>query len=1186
MTVDYADGAESAVLAALRSAEDVTAGSTELSALVRTWETAYHFSPARLGLLAPLRIAPGLRVVDLGCGSGVLSRALGEAGASVLGIEGVPDRAAAARERCRDLADVRIVSSTLADGLAGEGRFDLALVCGVLEYNDPRTLLPAVVDSLSDTGVVVLAIENQLGLRYLLGGVEDHHDKAWVGLTDYPGAKQSPRTWTRRTLHDLLAGAGLSAQRWLLPYPDYKMPRVVLDETAFRYGPELVEKLVRDPLQGSFGGNDAAVCGRISHRLAMAEGVGPVVAPSFLVVAARSPEALANVVEPGLAWLISGTRRPVWRRTRKLTEDFTLRTTHSGLGDARSWLRQVHEVAEPLRPGRAMDSYLLDAMRTHNIDELTRLLGLWQHTCLAQARPLDPANLTHPYLPHRPDVPVLPPDHLDVHPGNLIIGPDGGVTRVDLEWHAGHGVDAELVMLRALLEFARETVQGHAPHPWPARTTVHGVLTELCTLTGLGRALHDRWAELVSAEAALQEQVTGHPAEQIAAALEHDVHADHGEPLWQLAGGMRTLRAADNARRGAESERDAAVERAHSLTGEVAQQRVQLDDLSERLQQAEHGLAMARSELDLKDDRIGKAFNELAAAVAEASTAWQANEQTEAARAALDAEAAHLRDRLGRTRARLDALENSKLVRTAHRSLWPAGRLARGARDLVLGRPGEEPDGLLRRLGERAPGLTTRLAGRYRSRAVSARESGLYFDLPVPSTLAVGAGQVLELNGWVTHASVGVRSVAVLSGDREVPASRGHHRPDVVAALRPGGIRVPDGSGVTVRIPVAAASVPGELPLALVVTLVDGTVLTRPLPAVTLVAANLAPLAVRWPSDGPKVAICMATYRPDPDFLAHQLDSIRAQKHTNWVCVISDDASGESSVETILGLVDGDDRFVVVANEENVGFYGNFERALSHAPADAEFIALSDQDDVWDADKLDTLLERFDDPAVTLAYADMRLIDSHDEVVAPSFWRHRDNQWTDLDALLLLNTVTGAASMVRADIVRDVVLPFPPGTPSAFHDQWIAATALATGRLEFVDRPLHSYRQHGDAVSGRRDNRLDEGLPTGLGWVGIALGKRQDDPELEAVAEFELRRVAQFTTVLLMRNWHRLGAVREKLAELTRVERDVKPLVARARADRPQTAGAERRLLAAAVRWKSLRGKRLRIPVRPPDSLD
>ncbi|MBB4906781.1 glycosyltransferase [Actinophytocola algeriensis] len=1187
MTIDYADGAESAVLAALRSAHDVSAGSTELSRLVETWETAYHFSPARLGLLAPLRIAPGLRVVDLGCGSGVLSRALGEAGASVLGIEGVPDRAAAAAERCRDLADVRIVQATLADGLAGAaGPFDLAMVCGVLEYNDPAALLPPVVNALSDDGVVVLAIENQLGLRYLLGGVEDHHDKAWVGLADYPGAKRSPRTWTRQALGELLAGAGLTAQRWLFPYPDYKMPRVVLDESAFRHGPELVEKLVRDPLQSSFGGNDGVVSGRIAHRLAMAEGMGVSVAPSFLVVASRSPEALAKVAQPGLAWLISGARRPVWRRTRRVGADHTLQTIHSGLGDSGSWLRQEHVVTEPLHPGRALDACLLDAMRTADHDELTRLFDVWRRTCTARARALEPADLAHPYLPHRDDVPVLPPDHLDVHPGNLIIGPDGSVTRVDLEWHAGQGVDAELVMLRALLEFARETVQGHAPHPWPDRTSVRGVLAELCALTGLTAALEDRWAELVAAEAALQEQVTGHPAARIAAALEHDVDADYGDPLWQLPGGMRRLRADHDAFRAAEHERDTALRREHHLTGELTAHREQVADLTERLAQAEHGLAMTRSEMDLKDDRIGQAFNDLTAAVAEAAAAWQAGERTEAARAALDAETASLRDRLHRTRSRLDALENAKLVRVAHKSLWPAGRLVRGVRDLALGRPGDEPDGLLRKLGQKSPGLTRKLASRYRRSAGSAREAGLHYDFQVPDTLPVGAGQVLELDGWVTHASLGVRAVSMRAGSRHVPGSLGHHRPDVAAALRPGGVRVPDGSGVSFRIPVAGADAPGRLALTLVVELVDGTTLTRQLPTVELAPANLAPSAVRWPSDGAKVAICMATYRPDPDFLAHQLDSIRAQKHPNWVCVIADDASGDEHVATIRRLVDGDDRFVVLAHDENVGFYRNFERAMTHVPADAQFVALSDQDDVWDADKLDTLLERFDDPAVTLAYADMRLIDEHDEVVASSFWRHRHNQWTDLDALLLLNTVTGAAAMVRADVVRDLVLPFPPGTPSAFHDQWIAATAMAAGRLEFVDRPLHSYRQHGGAITGRRDNRLDDGLPTGLGWLGLAMGARRDDAELEAVAEYELRRVAQFTTVLLMRTWHRLGDVREKLAELTRVERDLTPLVRRARADRQETAGAERRLLAAAVRWKSLRGKRLRIPVLPPHPVD
>src|SRR5262245_4828101 len=115
MILGYADGAESAVLSALRSAADVSAGSAELAATVSSWAEVYHFAPDRLGLLAPLRLRPGLRAVDLGCGSGVFARLLGEAGVEVLGLDAVPDRAAAARERCRDLSNVRIVTGTLTD---------------------------------------------------------------------------------------------------------------------------------------------------------------------------------------------------------------------------------------------------------------------------------------------------------------------------------------------------------------------------------------------------------------------------------------------------------------------------------------------------------------------------------------------------------------------------------------------------------------------------------------------------------------------------------------------------------------------------------------------------------------------------------------------------------------------------------------------------------------------------------------------------------------------------------------------------------------------------------------------------------------------------------------------------------------------------------------------------------------
>ena len=53
------------------------------------------------------------------------------------------------------------------------------------------------------------------------------------------------------------------------------------------------------------------------------------------------------------------------------------------------------------------------------------------------------------------------------------------------------------------------------------------------------------------------------------------------------------------------------------------------------------------------------------------------------------------------------------------------------------------------------------------------------------------------------------------------------------------------------------------------------------------VAEPPAPLS----DTAPEVAICMATYEPPLDLFRRQVDSIRAQTHGDWLCVVSDDCS-------------------------------------------------------------------------------------------------------------------------------------------------------------------------------------------------------------------------------------------------------------------------------------------------------
>lgn len=211
------------------------------------------------------------------------------------------------------------------------------------------------------------------------------------------------------------------------------------------------------------------------------------------------------------------------------------------------------------------------------------------------------------------------------------------------------------------------------------------------------------------------------------------------------------------------------------------------------------------------------------------------------------------------------------------------------------------------------------------------------------------------------------------------------------------------------------------------------------------------------------IAICMATYDPDLSLFATQIESLRAQRDSDWICLVSDDCSPGERYEQMLELLGGDPRFVVSRSEQRLGFYRNFERALEMVPAESELVALCDQDDRWHPDKLATL--RHGLGRATLVYGDQRLIDADGRVLRETMWEGRRNNHTDLVSLLVANTITGAAALMRREVL-DRALPFPDTPGYQFHDHWLGLVALALGPVAYVDRPLYDYVQHGGAVFG------------------------------------------------------------------------------------------------------------------------
>ncbi|GHA17008.1 hypothetical protein GCM10008090_28360 [Arenicella chitinivorans] len=240
---NYSDGesVEIRLRDILTAATDLSSDSDELQAAIEDWPTEYHLSQSRANLVRALNLSGVKRVLELGCGCGSITRYLGEqSGLEVDAVEGSPIRAALAKLRCRDLDSVTIHAGNFNQLEFPIDQYDLVLFVGVTEYagrfSDKASDQEALQDLLAlargtakSSGVTLVAIENRLGMKYLLGANEDHYGVRFVGLDQYQDSS-GIRTYSYAEWCTQIERADYSAHQFLYPFPDYKVPTVVLPE--------------------------------------------------------------------------------------------------------------------------------------------------------------------------------------------------------------------------------------------------------------------------------------------------------------------------------------------------------------------------------------------------------------------------------------------------------------------------------------------------------------------------------------------------------------------------------------------------------------------------------------------------------------------------------------------------------------------------------------------------------------------------------------------------------------------------------------------------------------------------------------------------------------------------------------------------------------------------------------------
>jgi SAM-dependent methyltransferase len=426
---DYSDGgdAESHIHQAIRHARDCSSSSLELEGYIKDWPSEYHLSRHRANLLRPFPLHQYKSVLEIGGGCGAITRYLGETGAQVTSLEGSRRRAAVLRDRCRDLANVTCVSANLADVHFSEP-FDLIVVIGVLEYAgkyfttrpDPYAgFLKLAASVLRPNGLFILAIENQLGLKYFQGDPEDHTGRRYEGIEGYYSGTKV-RTFGKRRLLNYLREAGLQASLFL-PFPDYKLPRLILNGAAINEGLRLSQWYDRHKNDVSF--SDPLVLASLESNGLLAD-----FANSFLILASKQKSAIPSC--PWSATHYSLNRKPGYQtltRLRKTPAGYVVSKTQLfplSQNGARAAVRQVVG-ASPYAIGEKLSSAMLRALRHEGVEsrkKFEQLMSAW-HAFLLNRAVIKTGR-------HRA---ILPPDCVDCIPFNLILT-GSGLKEFDQEW--------------------------------------------------------------------------------------------------------------------------------------------------------------------------------------------------------------------------------------------------------------------------------------------------------------------------------------------------------------------------------------------------------------------------------------------------------------------------------------------------------------------------------------------------------------------------------------------------------------------------------------------------------------------------------------------------------------------------------------------------------------------------------
>lgn len=213
-----------------------------------------------------------------------------------------------------------------------------------------------------------------------------------------------------------------------------------------------------------------------------------------------------------------------------------------------------------------------------------------------------------------------------------------------------------------------------------------------------------------------------------------------------------------------------------------------------------------------------------------------------------------------------------------------------------------------------------------------------------------------------------------------------------------------------------------------------------------------------------RVCVIMSTYNGEK-YLSEQLDTILGQRNVEIKIFVRDDGSTDNTVNILKKYSElGQLEYIV---GENLGAAKSFMSAIMLAP-DSEYYAFSDQDDVWEENKIEEAVKKIqksDSSEMPILYhSKVKITNERGEVIGENGrYEHKE----------FLNGYCGYAigcTVVFNNALMNFLKKYNPQT-LIMHDAWVKDVCIAVeGKVIFDNKAYICYRQHGNNVVGGGDD--------------------------------------------------------------------------------------------------------------------